>query len=348
MIAAMNHALEEVGIRGECVSAKSHNHLSFYDVKLGKSLISRIESRARDIGTKIKSKTTPIVKVMPEKGIVRLQVATKDAESISLLGMLSKQKVPEGMRLPFLLGEDEEGGLIWMDMAEPSSPHLLVAGATGSGKSVLLHNLIANAVLLDANGIRSIETYLVDPKRVEFDAYSRMSGGVYAIEHDYLGALTILQAMIEEMDGRYERMQEVGVRDISEMKLPYRMVVIDEVGDLMLQDKKSGVFQELVVRLAQKGRAAGIHLVLATQRPSVDVLTGLIKANFPARIACRTASKKDSQVIMDTIGAESLLGGGDAILRNGKTDYVRFQVAYVDPNRTVHNDMVVRHRVTPK
>jgi S-DNA-T family DNA segregation ATPase FtsK/SpoIIIE len=355
MIDNMNSILSSLRIKGNCVNAANHRHLAYYDVELDftgncSGEIRKMENRAREIGVGIRSKTYPVVKPIAAEGVVRLQVAMRDSDPLSWVEKINDTGLyPKGQTLPFLVGETDEGEDLWIDMAE--NPHLLIAGGTGSGKSVLMHTLIANAVSLDACDYQSVEVYLVDPKRVEFMLYEDLldSGPVMAIESDYIPTVRMLEYLVEKMDERYAAMNRVGVRKVADLDramqyrdFPYVMVFIDEVNDLMMQDKKSQIFQDLVVRLAQKGRAAGIHLVMATQRPSVDVLTGVIKANFPARIGCRTASNKDSQVILDMPGAETLLGRGDAILRNMKHDRVRFQVAYVDPETVVVNNTHLR------
>jgi DNA segregation ATPase FtsK/SpoIIIE, S-DNA-T family len=355
MIDNMNSILGALRIKGSCVNAASHRHLSYYDVQLDFSAncsgeIRKMENRSREIALGLRSKTVPVVKPISSEGVVRLQVATRESDTLSWIKKINAtERYPEGQALPFLLGETDEGEDLWIDMAE--NPHLLIAGGTGSGKSVLMHTLVANAVSIDACDLHSVEIYLVDPKRVEFSLYESLldDGPVMAIESDYVPTVEMLEHLVERMECRYAEMNRLGVRKVADLdpdthylQFPYIMVFIDEVNDLMMQDKKVHMFQDLVVRLAQKGRAAGIHLVMATQRPSVDVLTGVIKANFPARIGCRTASGKDSQVILDMQGAESLLGRGDAILRNMKHDRVRFQVAYVDPENVVLNNTHLR------
>ena len=355
MIDNMNSILSSLRIKGRCVNAASHRHLAFYDVALDfgencSAEVRKMENRAREIALGIRSKTVPVVKPVTDKGVVRLQVATREADTLPWIDQINAAgDYPKGQVLPFLLGKTDEGEDLWIDMAE--NPHLLIAGGTGSGKSVLLHTLVANAVSLDASSFHNMELYLVDPKRVEFTQYEGLldSGPVIRIESDYVPTVIMLEELVEEMESRYFKMNQMGVRKVADLdrktqyfQFPYIMIFIDEVNDLMMQDKKLHAFQDLVVRLAQKGRVAGIHMIMATQRPSVDVLTGVIKANFPARIGCRTASKIDSQVILDMPGAESLLGRGDAILRNMKHDRVRFQVAYVDPEAVVLNNTHIR------
>ena len=163
-----------------------------------------------------------------------------------------------------------------------------------------------------------------------------LKGTVLDVASTYDDVVTQLNAIYIMMERRYLMLQSYNMRSVEEnpQKFPLVLCIIDEVADLMMQDK-GGKLQEFVIKIAQKGRAAGIFLVLSTQRPSVDVITGLIKANFPGRIACKTASRKDSEVILDRPGAETLLGRGDAVLQNMKHESVRFQVAYTTPEKSI-------------
>lgn len=336
----LDSILSGFDIKGRCVNYEQHRHLAFYDVALDPgTTVSKLERRTREIALALKTKTSPIVKVISEKGVVRLHVAISNAETINLLDMFRHETFPYNMNLPFLLGEDDEGKKLWTDFS--LHPHTLVAGGTGSGKSVFLHTLISNAAVLKAAGYRDIEIYLSDPKRVEFSAYkdSRINSLVREIAEDYNGTLAMLEYIQAEMEARYSAMAKLGVQNISECRgvFSYMMVIIDETADLMLYDRKRREFENIVIKLAQKARAAGIHIVLATQRPSRDILTGTIKANFPARIACKVSSRVDSQVILDSVGAEHLLGRGDAIIRNHDNDSARFQVAYSDPKTIIAN-----------
>lgn len=339
----MNQVLSGIGIDGTCVNFQVNRHLAFYDIKLEPgSSVRKLKNRAEDIALGIRSKTNPIVKTIPEKGIVRIQVAIKDAEILPFYEFYqnSKEDVSD-MTLPFLLGETNDGKEFWIDFKD--NPHLLVAGGTGSGKSVFLHLLISNMMYLSKNNIRQTITYLIDPKRVEFNSYKnpelcQVIGGVY---NTYIETIALLEYLVSVMEQRYSYMADFDLSFSSIEQYPNMfpsiLVIIDEVSDLILQDKGFGKLQNLIIALAQKARAAGIYLVLSTQRPSIDVLTGLIKANFPGRVACKTASGTDSKVILDMMGAENLLGRGDALCRNMKHDLVRFQVAFTDSENNIEN-----------
>lgn len=324
----LNQILNGLKINAQCVNFRKHRHMASYDLKLELgSRIRKIELYSREIGLALKSKTNPIITPIPEEGIVRLRVASQQAETIYFQDLFRSAQAPPGI-LPFLLGEMDTGEQMWMDMA--LNPHLLVAGGTGSGKSTFLHLLIANALRRNDTWI-----YLMDPKGVEFSGYQQR---VNRVSTTYEDAIYILDQIYFEMEKRYRIMRRAGVRSIEENPniFPKCLIIIDEVSDLMMQDadksnSRRGTFEKLLVSLAQKARAAGIYIVLATQRPSVDVITGLIKANFPARLACKVSSNTDSKVVLDQSGAESLLGRGDAILNNYNNHYSRFQVAYLDP-----------------
>jgi S-DNA-T family DNA segregation ATPase FtsK/SpoIIIE len=331
----LNNALEGLKLDAICVGVKQHRHFVFYDVKLGdKCRLTKLSNASKDLALKIKSKTDPIIKPLRDQGLVRLQVVSGDPVSLDLDDSYQKAQAPTSMMIPFLFGESDEGQLVWNDMAK--NPHMLVAGATGSGKSVFLHNLIANASKLN-----SVRLFLSDPKGVEFEPYRHegLRDLVPQITNDHSDTCDMLESLIEEMETRYQALKDAKLSSIEQEPEIFDKIilVIDEVADLMMADGKQKTFENRIIKLAQKSRAAGIYMVLATQRPSIDVLTGLIKANFEARLACKVSSRVDSQVIMDQAGAELLMGRGDAILKNGQYDYVRLQVAYTTSKQVVKN-----------
>ena len=205
-----------------------------------------------------------------------------------------------------------------MDLSK--NPHMIVAGTTGSGKSTLIHNIIAN--LLNYN---DVYMYLIDPKGIEFSDYEKNNIPNVEVGYTYSDVINTLNTVLIAMEYRYEVMR----KGLSLDSIPYIVLIIDEFADLIMQDKENQFYTKLC-QLAQKCRAAKISIVLSTQRPSVNVIDGTIKANFPARIACRVASHVDSRVILDAVGAENLLGQGDALLRDNLRYLDRFQVAYTD------------------
>lgn len=336
----MNKILNDIGIKVTCCKVVIHHHFAYFDLNWDPSIsISSLNRSLREIAIGIKSKTIPIIKVISELGIVRLQVSMKSSETLHFDDIYDLTEVPDNMLFPMCLGVDENGEKVWMDMSK--NPHLLIAGGTGSGKSTVLHTIISNALQLSACNLRNIEIDLVDPKNIEFYSYAKNGIDNLNVYYNYQDTIDLLNRYASEMESRYKWMSILNIKDVASY-YPIKLLIIDEIADLILQDEK-GELEKLIISLAQKGRAAGIHIILSTQRPSVDVLTGVIKANFPGRIACKTASKMDSKVILDESGAEHLLGRGDAIIKNIDFDRVRFQVAY-----TTNSDVIEAYRLTQK
>ena len=335
-IGICNQVLSGLQIKATCVNAEQHRHLAFYDLRLDSGCrVRRIELFSREIALGVRSKTSPIITSIPEKGIVRIRVANETSDILKFDDLYQADEKPVGI-FPCLLGETDTGAKLWVDLA--MHPHTLIAGGTGSGKSTALHIIIANAIRND-----DVLLYLVDPKNgVEFGLYNKMAN---YIATSYEETIYMLKELCAEMDRRYFVLHELGMSSIEQNPnvFPKIAIIVDEVADLMIFDSSKqpnkGCFERLLVTLAQKSRAAGIYIVLATQRPSVDVLKGTIKANFAARIACRVSSAIDSKVILDRSGAESLLGRGDAILDSSTHECVRFQVAYISPEDNCRESM---------
>ena len=214
-----------------------------------------------------------------------------------------------------------------MVLSVADMPHILIAGATGSGKSVLLNSMIVS--LLYSCTPTTMQFVMIDPKKVELSKYEGLPHLAYPIIKSHADAVQTLEAVCTEMDNRYNRMAAEGYKKASEMGLPSMVVVIDELADLMLTSKYE--CEQSIIRIAQLGRAAGIHLIIATQRPTVNVITGLIKSNIPCKIALQTSSIRDSITILDHKGAESLTGKGDALLKlPDRVEEIRFQSAYIN------------------
>jgi S-DNA-T family DNA segregation ATPase FtsK/SpoIIIE len=232
-----------------------------------------------------------------------------------LFDLFTNDDVPSG-GLVCMLGQTVDGSKVWVDLL--NNPHCLIAGTTGSGKSTLLHNVIANVF-----NYNDADLYLIDPKRIEFGQYEGVRNTqVYTAYDD---VVEFLSNMIDIMEDRYNKLRA----GWDPQNLKPILIIIDEFADLVMQDK-GDIFFDRLCRLAQKCRAARMSIMLATQRPSVNIINGAIKANFPARIACKVASHVDSKVILDMVGAENLLGKGDALLRDNTRNMERFQVAYTD------------------
>ena len=321
-IQEFNNILNSFKIKATCVNYESVDNYCFYDVKLAPGLrVSTISRFINEIALALKSSGKPTVKVLHDQGIVRFEFINPREDILNLFDYFTNDDVPEG-DLVCLLGQGTDGDCVWMDLAK--NPHMIVAGTTGSGKSTLLHNIIAN--LLNYN---DTSIYLIDPKGNEFSAYENAFTNVF-VKYTYHQALGAVNDAIAIMEQRYNFMRE----GIKLDKLPNIVFIVDEFADLIMQDSNKELYTGLC-KLAQKCRAAKISIILATQRPSVNIINGVIKANFPARIACRVSSHIDSKVVLDVVGAENLMGYGDALLRDNSRFLDRFQVAYTDAEEVV-------------
>lgn len=325
----LNQTLKGLKLDAECVRVSQHRHFAFYDLSLGTNCrVSQISARTNELALNLRSLSNPIVKLLRDQGLVRLQVVEKPMDTLKFSELRAKYSNLPGV-MPFLLGESDEGKPVIIDQAK-SDAHLLVAGATGSGKSVLLHNIIANAILLG-----NVQIYLVDPKQSEFSTYAneKFSGVVDQVVHEYDQTLEMLEHLITTMNLRYSLLKRMNMLSVEQDPTLFDriVVIIDEVNELVMKDGKEKKFERAVISLAQKSRAAGIHLILATQRPSIRVLSGDLKNNFSRRICARVSSRVDSQVVLDSPGGEALLGKGDALLNDTEHYLTRFQVGYVTP-----------------
>jgi S-DNA-T family DNA segregation ATPase FtsK/SpoIIIE len=310
-----NNILETFNIKAQCVSYRQVDNYLYYDVRLNQNgKIKDLQKYGDEISLALKTACKPGIKVLRDQGIVRLEFAEPREKPLQLFDFFTNKDIPKG-DINCLLGQTTDGNKMWMDLAQ--NPHMIIAGATGSGKSTLLHNIIAN--LLNYN---DVDLTLIDPKRIEFTEYEKNVSSIQVL-YTYEEAVEVFKNLIDVMEYRYELLR--GGKPASELKP--MVVIVDEFADLIMQDKDN-LFYTALCRLAQKCRAARIHLILATQRPSVNIINGTIKANFPARIACRVTSHVDSKVILDSSGAENLLGKGDALIRDNTRFSERFQVAY--------------------
>lgn len=310
--------LRSFGIKASCVDYRQIDNYFFYDLKLKPNAkVNDVRKFSDEISLALKTPCKPSVKVLHQEGVVRLEFAAPRNISLNLFDYFTNRDLPKG-EINCLLGQTVDGKKVWMDLAQ--NPHMLIAGTTGSGKSTLLHNIIAN--LFNYN---DVDLYLIDPKRIEFSGYEKLGHSVQVF-YTYMEAMNLLESSIKLMEDRYNRIRAGTPAD----QLRPTVIIIDEFADLIMQDV-GDVFRNAICRLASKCRAARIHLILATQRPSVNLISGIIKANFPARIACRVASHVDSKVILDATGAENLLGKGDALIRDNFRQIERFQIAYTTP-----------------
>ncbi len=304
--------------------------------------VQKIKSRTDDIALSLAAEGTIRIEApIPGKSVVGIEVPNASIATISLKDVLASKEFQQATSpLTFALGKDITGKIICADMRKLT--HLLVAGSTGSGKSVCLNSIILSIIYKASP--EEVKIILIDPKRVEFASYEGLPHLIMPeIVCDTQKAIHTLDWAVNEMERRFEVLRVARVREISEFnqspdvvsgkirKMPYLVIIVDELADLMMTGKKE--VEEKVCRLAQKARAAGIHLILATQRPSVDVITGLIKSNFPSRISFAVTSAVDSMTILDRVGAEKLLGKGDMFyFPNGAKDPFRVQGCYLSTN----------------
>jgi len=284
--------------------------------------VQSILTREKDMALALKTPYLRIEAPVPGEALVGLEVPSPSPSKVHLREVMEtptfKKLVAKG-GLPIALGQDTGGTPVVLDLA--ALPHMLIAGATGSGKSVCINSIVASFLLTKTP--EQLRILMVDPKRVELTPFNGIPHLVGPVIVDAEEVNTALRGLIREMLGRYKLMEEIGARNIdgynkrSKVKMPFLVLIVDELADLMMV----GGFEveQNLVRLAQLGRATGIHLVLATQRPSVNVVTGLLKANIPARAAFAVASQVDSRVILDAVGAEKLLGKGDMLLLHNES-----------------------------
>jgi DNA segregation ATPase FtsK/SpoIIIE-like protein len=278
--------------------------------------VASISNLANDLALALSASSVRIEAPVPGKPVVGIEVPNATPTIVTIKEIL--RSLPRDGSLAMALGKDITGKPISADLRE--MPHLLVAGATGAGKSVCLNNIICSILMTCTPD--QVQMLMIDPKRVELGVYNGVPHLVRDVITDMQQAAGALREMAAEMDRRYKLFQKSGSRKIEEynakcpdQKLPYMIVIVDELADLMTFDKKGKGVEEVLCRIAALARATGIHLVLATQRPSVDVITGLIKANIPSRIAFAVSAQVDSRTILDTGGAECLLGRGDMLFR---------------------------------
>ena len=309
--------LHDFGVDGHIVQASPGPVITSYEFEPASGVkVSQVVNLADDLALAMKVAAVRIVGPIPGRGTVAVEVPNPETATVYLREILVSQEfVATKGRLPLALGKDTTGNPVVADLA--AMPHLLIAGSTGSGKSVGLNTMICS--LLYKATPADVRFLLIDPKRLELGVYEKIPHLLAPVVTDAKEASARLKWIVGKMDSRYKQLQAKAVRNIEgynkevppEERLPYWVVVVDELADLMMVS--AGEVQNSLIRLAQIARAVGIHLIVATQRPSVDVVTGLIKANFPTRIAFQVASKVDSRTVLDSNGAEQLLGRGDMI-----------------------------------
>jgi len=311
--------LKDYGIEGRVTEVRPGPVITMYEFEPAPGVkVSKIANLSDDLAMALSAVSIRIIAPIPGKAVVGIEIPNKERETVYIREIVeSKVFTSSPSHLTLVLGKTINGDSYVADLAK--MPHLLVAGATGSGKSVSLNSMILS-VLFKATPAH-VRFLMIDLKMLELSFYEGIPHLLLPVVTNAKNAKTALRWMTDEMERRYGMMAQKGVRNIEKYNqkivredgeaIPYIVVVIDELADLMMVSPKE--VEEYIARLAQMARASGIHLILATQRPSVDVLTGIIKANFPARVACKVFSKVDSRTILDTNGAESLLGYGDML-----------------------------------
>jgi S-DNA-T family DNA segregation ATPase FtsK/SpoIIIE len=384
--------LADFSVEGKVVEVKPGPVITMYELEPAPGVkINKITNLSDDLALALRAPSIRIIAPIPGKAAVGIEIPNNTREPVQLLDVLDHETfLKSTLKLPIALGVDIVGSPVITDLIR--MPHLLIAGTTGSGKSVCLNAMICS-ILFKAPP-DDVKFLMIDPKRLELSAYERIPHLLHPVVVNPKKASLVLRWAVEEMERRYEVISELGVKgiesynrlidkarsgkekvtlpsrekaaddpgDIGEeaspgaaklpadianrQKLPYLVIVIDELADLMMVAQRN--VEESLARLAQMARAAGIHLILATQRPSVDVITGVIKANFPTRISFQVSSKVDSRTIIDQHGAEKLLGAGDMLfIPPGTSKLVRIHGAYVSDKEIDRIVAFICHQATP-
>ncbi len=341
----LEETLRSFGVEGEVKDVRPGPVVTTYEYQPAAGIrVNQIVQRANDLALAMRARSLRMEAPIPGKAAVGIEIPNSRAQLVTLREVLQLEQGKPRRPLTVVLGRDVIGQPVSIDLA--AQPHLLVAGATGSGKSVCLNAMITNLLL--QNDPARVRLLLIDPKMLEMSVYNGTPHLLLPVVTDPREALRAMNWMVAQMDLRYRQLAKHAVRNIEQYNekvargevlggdgaplsdpMPYYVTIVDELADLMVQLGQD--FELPVTRIAQKARAVGLHLVLATQRPSVDVLTGVIKANIPCRIAFRVIQRNDSRTILDQNGAEQLLGHGDMLyLMPGRAQPIRVHGAFVD------------------
>jgi DNA segregation ATPase FtsK/SpoIIIE, S-DNA-T family len=343
--AVLEETLKSFGIEAKVGEINSGPTITSFEVHPSIGVkVQKIKALENDIALNMQAKSIRIVAPIPGKAAVGIEVPAIHPQEVNFKEMLIQyQEKSRRMHIPILLGKAVNGDWVFSDLTR--MPHLLIAGATGSGKSVCI-NTIVISILMNARP-EEVKLLMIDPKKVELTQYSELPHMIAPVITEPHGAYAALQWLVKEMQVRYEILKQLGLRNIGAFngrkvdkeleaslnmpippQMPFIIAIVDEFADLMMVS--SADIETPIARIAQMARAVGIHLILATQRPSREVITGIIKANIPTRISFKVASRVNSQIILDDIGAENLLGNGDLLfLPPGSSQLMRAQGAYL-------------------
>ncbi|HHT9120203.1 MAG TPA: DNA translocase FtsK [Candidatus Hypogeohydataceae bacterium YC41] len=367
----LESTLEKFNIIAHVVGYETGPTITMYEVELSPGTkVSRVISLSDDIAMAMKAPSIRVVAPLKGRSTVGIEVPNlrrRDVRLRELIELAAEGKIDTSNNsVPLPLGRDITGYPIFCDLA--SMPHLLIAGTTGSGKSVCLNSIILSILFLRSR--RDVKLLLVDPKMVEFSVFKDIPHLITPVVIDVKEAQAVLEWAVNKMEERYSLLARVGVKNISEYNklgeeklrsklgpsaeldpeafhLPHVVIIIDELADLMMVASRK--VEDYIIRLSQKSRAVGIHLIVSTQRPSVDVVTGLIKSNLPARISFHVASKVDSRTVLDANGAEKLLGSGDMLfMPPGTTELMRVQGTYVSDEEVSRVVDYLKKQSTPE
>ncbi|MCY4378379.1 MAG: DNA translocase FtsK 4TM domain-containing protein [Candidatus Dadabacteria bacterium] len=351
--------LADFGVTGKVMEIRPGPVITMFEYKPAPGIkINKISSLEGDLAMGLKALSIRIIAPIPGKDVVGIEVPNESREIVVLRELFESNSFTEKKSmLTIALGKDISGKPRYMDLQ--TAPHLMIAGTTGSGKSVLLNAAITS--LLYRATPYELKMIMIDPKMLELSIYEDIPHLLHPVVTESRKAVAALKWLVGEMDSRYKMLSEEGVRDIDSYNrklealeieekqlrwLPYIVVIIDELADLMMVSPTD--VKDSIIRLAQKARAAGIHIIVSTQRPSADVVAGLIKANFPARISFLVSSKVDSRIILDTGGAETLLGKGDMLfLASGGSNLLRLQGALISDDERKRVTDFLRSKAEP-
>ncbi|MEX0916570.1 MAG: DNA translocase FtsK 4TM domain-containing protein [Candidatus Spechtbacterales bacterium] len=352
----IKRTLQNFGIDVEMGEVNVGPTVTQYTMKPAEGVkLSKVTGLSNDLSLALAAHPLRIEAPIPGRSLVGIEIPNETTAIVRLRDLIEKQEFQEAGDLAIALGRDVSGRVAYADLAK--MPHLLIAGSTGSGKTIALNSVLLS--LLYKNTPQQLRLLLIDPKRVEFTVYANIPHMLAPVVIENAKAVNALKWAVSEMERRFDALSRAGVRDIAsfnankkvveeEGPLPYIVIVIDELADLM--SSKGREVEALIVRIAQMARAVGIHLILATQRPSVEVITGTIKANMPARMAFQVASQIDSRTILDMAGADKLLGRGDMLfLSPTASKPVRIQGAFIkDTEIKKVSDFLRKQNATPE